>query len=132
MLYPTTINPEPNIDNIHLVGSGSQHCFTFTLPAYGAKNVLVIHMAGNLNQDHSLRVWISVAPGDTPAVQTPQFASFWHANRNDQEYITVFDENNPIQDLRSPLGLPPGDYTVNILNLVNRENVYSFALTDYV
>jgi hypothetical protein len=129
MLYQTTINPEPTLDETYLIDPGSQHCFPFTLGAEEAKNVLVIHAVGN--QDHSLRVWISRAPGDTPVVQSPHFASFWHANRNDQEYITVFDEDSPIPGLRSPLGLPTGDYTVNILNLVNRQNVYSFTLTDY-
>ncbi len=132
MLYPTEINPQPSIDDeIYIVPSGAQHCFPFTLNANAAKNVLVIHMAGNHNQDHSLRVWISREPGDAPVVQTPHFASFWHANRNDQEYITIFDKDHPIQDARQSLGLPTGDYTVNILNLVNRENAYSFRLTDF-
>lgn len=130
MLYPTTINPDPTIDDVYVIPSGAQHCFPFVLDGGDAKAILVVHMAGTANQDHSLRVWVSRAPGDSPAQPEPHATAFWHPNRNDQEIITVFDEDMPREAMRLPLGLPPGNYTINVLNLVNRENAYSFRLTD--
>lgn len=131
MLYPTTISPDPNVDGFHIIPSGNLFCFPVVLEADSLKHIMVVHVAGSANQDFSLRVWVSVEPGDRPAVETPYYI-IWYANRNDAEITTIYDEANDAPAFNTTVPLPPGNYTVNVLNLVNRENAFTIVLTDEV
>lgn len=128
MLYPTSVNPDPNSFNVYEIASGNLFCFEFVLGDNEAKEILITHPFG-INQDNSLRCWISRDPGSNPVVEVPYYI-IWHANRNQFEIRTVVSEGADFPNAKMPIELPAGNYVVNVLNLVNSANAFTYTLTD--
>jgi hypothetical protein len=64
-------------------------------------------------------------------VNSQSHRSYWHPNRTNTEFVVIHDEEtipDPVPDMPRPL--PQGDYFVNILNLGNTPNRFSFLLTE--
>lgn len=81
-------------------------------------------------QDHSLRAWVSIVPGDTPVVLYPAAVSVWNPNRLSlPEIITVYDSALATPDAQKPLPLAPGTYTLNVENLISATNAFLISLT---
>jgi len=77
-------------------------------------------------QDFSMRAWISRLP-EGPSEGTNHYTRHWPINRI-AEIVVIYDRNLPVPDIVGRLiAVDPGDYYVNILNLVNEENSFSFA-----
>lgn len=80
-------------------------------------------------QDYSLRFWLSMKPN---GIFVPTNASFYHMNRTADRLYLYYDMNSTPPSAPNILGIPvpTGSYKLNILNLVNAENVFSFSSTD--
>jgi hypothetical protein len=126
MLYRFTLSEEGAFE--YHIDPGAGIAFAFTLAPSDVKNVIIVQIAPN-TQDNALRCWVSHQMGGTQVVEYPINVAFWHANRVPNEIITVYDQALP-PPVGAALPLAPGSYYVNILNLTNEKNAFSFVLTD--
>ncbi len=128
MLYPTTIvNDLAAIEGMSAVASSSSIVCPITIAAQTGILLSMVQLAPT--QDYSLRAWVSYQPGGQ---FLPTISSYWHLNRHNDQMIFVYDMNSPIPNTLCnvhAIPLPAGNYTLNILNLVNAENVFSFSST---
>lgn len=126
MLYPITVSATP--DDNQALNSSSLYAIPFTLEEGGSLRCIIVHTAPT--QDHSLRCWISTTAGDTQ-VDAASHLSYWHPNRTNAESVIIHDTDVEVflgSSFARPL--PPGEYFVNILNLGNSINSFSFLLTE--
>jgi hypothetical protein len=130
MLYPMTRNPTPNAFNNYVIPNGNLFCFDFTIAAGDQKVLSVVLTAGVNNQDHSLLAWVSEQPGGNVMYDKPAYLQQWHPNRTDGDSVTVYDSNLVTVSADFPFGLTPGSYVLNVLNLTNLINSFSYTLTD--
>jgi hypothetical protein len=123
MLYPTTTYPLAGFPPMAAIDSSNLLVIPITIPALQGLMFGLAQLSPT--QDYSLRAWISRTPGGD---FVPTNASYWHLNRTPDQLILVYDMNGtppPGNILAIPLFV--GDYNLNILNLVNTENVFSFS-----
>ncbi len=126
MMYPYTVIDEVSPNNIYTVDSGSMLAFPITLGEEGVFEITPQHVAMGI-QDHSLRLWVSREIGGPTLGRGP--TERIHPNRTPKETLKVYDAALDAPDGLA-LALEPGDYYVNVLNLVNSRNALSFLLTD--
>jgi hypothetical protein len=131
MLYPTTINPAPTYQTNYVIPNGNLYSFTFTLNPGDQQSISIIHTAGDFNQDRSLLAWVSTQPGGQYFYNLPAYLQCWHPNRriNSGEFI-VYDSSLDTVQADYAIPLAPGNYFINVLNLVNLANAFSYILTD--
>lgn len=115
--FPTLINPG------HLV------VIPWTLSSETILEISVVHTAPKEFQDYSIRVWLSQYPGSNSLFYIPSNMIVWHPNKIGTDPVVVYDENLPDPDFFAMGSLSPGNYWINILNLVNTENSFSCVLT---
>lgn len=128
MLYPFETITEPSDDDSYAIPSGCGKAFPLNLESEERLNIIVVHTAMGV-QDHSLRVWVSRQVGGAEVRFDPPNATYWHANRNAQEIVMAYDESLDRPEGYS-IALEPGAYFVNVLNLINSANTFSFLLTE--
>lgn len=126
MLYPLTLDPSPALDNSHLVQPGCLLAFTLDLAPGMSIDIVATHLART--QDHSLRLWISRAPGGESVDHAKPSVAFWHPNRTPTEIVRVQDAALAVAT-PATLAVPPGRYWLNALNLVNSVNQFRLTLT---
>lgn len=126
MLYPLTLDPPPSSDHSHVVAPGCLLAFTLDLAPGTALDIVATHLART--QDHSLRLWVSRAPGGESVAHDPPSVAFWHPNRTPTEIVRLQDETLP-RAVPASLLVPPGRYWLNALNLINSVNHFRLTLT---
>lgn len=131
MLYPTRLITETTPNHNYKIPNNSLYAFALTIGDDEAKNIVLMHTALD-RQDFSIRAWVSRDVAGSEVVFIPHSVSFWHPNRSPHEIITIFDKNMTVPDVSAPLGLEPGDYFLNILNLSNAENSFSYFLDESI
>jgi len=126
-LYPTSALILPQMQGINAIQSSSALLAPFTLMPGTAMQFSGSQLSPT--QDYSIRLWMSVLPGGD---FIPTIFSYWHLNRTADQLITPYDMSYPAPSGRYviPVPLLPGDYYLNVLNLVNAENVFSFSSTE--
>ena len=127
MLYPIAILDLPTMQGMNAVNPGSAVATTFTLQPGSGWSMAMMQLAPT--QDYSLRAWISALPGGQ---FLPTRMSYWHLNRKNAPVVVVYDLAITPDSLETGYAVPllPGVYVLNILNLVNSENVFSFSATE--
>ncbi len=134
MLYPVInldpVPPSPE-EGRYTLPSGTLGVLAITVPTAGVIQ-LVMHQliadTTNLPQDHSIRAWVSTQKGGNPVIENPVSAAQWTLSALQNRVITVYNlmGNYVPDDEHVSIGIPPGDYWLNVLNLVNEAN--SFAV----
>lgn len=125
-----TRNPTPGGFNNYQIPNGNLFCFDFTINEGDQFNLSVVLTAGICNQDHSLLAWVSVQPGGNVMYDQPAYLQQWHPNRTNGDFFTVYDSTTTTATGDFALGIAPGSYILNVLNLTNRLNSFSYTLTD--
>jgi len=125
-LYPTTAVDISTINTMGCIESSSLLTIAITVPSLGGIKFAMSQMSPT--QDYSIRVWFSILPGGD---FIPTNASYWHLNRYVDQILTLYDinANKPTGSNILAIGVPSGNYNLNLLNLVNSENVFSFLAT---
>lgn len=125
-MYDSTLIDTPAPNNIYTVEHGRLVAFPLTITEGQAVRIVTAHLAVGI-QDHSLRVWVS---SDIGGISVARGANeFWHPNRNAQETVAVYDRSMVAPD-ENGIAVEPGTYYVNVLNLINSRNAFSFVLTN--
>lgn len=125
MLYDVIdINPD-DVAGMFEVPSGNVANIQLNLPA-GAYILIKLAQIGYA-QDYSLRAWISVYSDGVPI--EPEYNREFALNRQIESFV-LYDRlaTNLVlpSDLRNVPALP-GSYILNILNIVNSINAFSFS-----
>jgi hypothetical protein len=127
MLYPFALTT-PNDSGSYNLNSGSGIAFAFDIVSNGSVSLLVVLTAIE-QQDSSLRCWVGHDVGGSPLIAFPPDEPLWHAQRIAHPMITVYDKSLSRPQYELSIGVTPGSYFVNILNLTNAKNQFSFLLT---
>jgi hypothetical protein len=97
----------------------------FVVPTGGKTKLFLVHTGKA--QDYSAQAWISAEPDGRPVTSTTNMSEKWFPNRRAINPVIVFD-----QAISTPhgltVGLPPGRYFLNILNVSNEPNEVGFWL----
>lgn len=126
MLYPVVNMDVP--EGMHEVPSGHLAVAPLPLAASAALRIIVVQVSRT--QDHSLRVWISREPGGVSIAYAPISVAYWHANRAPDEVVVLHDDSVPNPTAHPAIAAPPGDYVLNVLNLINSPNVFTVAVSE--
>lgn len=121
MIYDYQLVSVPSENDTYEVGSGRMLVFPFTLSEGQQLTIYSQHILAG-SQDHSLRIWVSDQI-DGRYFTTRSDSGYWHPNRTPGENIIVYDKNIDAP-VGSVLPLEPGDYYINVLNLVNSRNAF--------
>lgn len=126
MLYPTLTVDLASAQGMLAVAPGSMIAVPFLLTA--AQGVAFALSQWSPTQDFSLRAWISQHPGGRCL---PGSDAFWHLGRQADRVVLAcpLGAKPPILNNCLSLGLAPGSFTLNVLNLSNSENVFLFSST---
>lgn len=129
-LYPIRIIARDDAvgQPLHEITNGGLAAVPLSIAADQAIKVTVLHAAPT--QDHSLRCFLSDRPGGNAVGTAPVSAIYWHANRVPNEPVIVATEGAAPDDGTPVIVVPPGDYYLNVLNLVNTANVFSLTLVE--
>lgn len=128
-LYPVTVINTVSPSDIYAIDQGSLIAFPFSVQPNQVLGITVTHLALGV-QDHSIRCWVSHA-NDAGGVSLGDHLNteFWHPNRTPTESILVHDRATVV-DSSLAIGVDPGDYVVNVLNMVNSRNVCSIVIAE--
>ena len=129
MLYPLNIITELDPSNLYMINQGSLIAFPFTVGSGQSYDIAITHTRPT--QDYSLRAWVSGPdPGGEELIVSPQSVAFWNPRRNPNliEVVTVHDIAVPPPGPMS-IAVAPGNYHVNVLNLISMLNGFAFSLT---
>jgi hypothetical protein len=132
MLYPVVDFAYPPTDGLYSLPQGNMGVFQFTV-APGQrimfKMAQVIGNYENIPQDQSIRCWVSFIKGGASVHETPITAKQWHLSALLRDDIVVYDSTS-VEVEPPTIGIPvePGAYWLNVLNLVNQPNMFSFVL----
>jgi hypothetical protein len=133
MLYPIVefALPTEGEDAYNTLPSGNLGVFPITLPVGGVLRVFLNQLIAdrnNLPQDLSLRGWISTQKGGNPVIDSPSAASTWTLSPLQRRVVVIYDmmDEAPLAD-GILLGIMPGAYWLNVLNLVNEANSFTLA-----
>lgn len=126
MLYPTTTVDLAAMPAMNLLEPGSLLVIPLTVaPGSG---LLCSMLQLSPTQDYSLRGWLSRLPC---GLFLPTNTSYWHFDRYNEQQVAIYDRaRDPLPATLGnlyPLAVAPGAYCLNILNVVNSENIFSFA-----
>jgi hypothetical protein len=126
MLYPS-ITLDPLIANLHnnVVPSGTLVVLPIDMTSVQMTQIKMLQIS--FTQDFSLRAWLSVYPGGTPL--PPGY--FPLLRTSGVPFVVYCAGQTPSPpDLASLV--EPGRYMLNVLNLTNVENEFSFNKMDLV
>lgn len=132
-LYPITfLLPEDAEFVPNIINQGCMTVIPFTLNEGGG--IIFSALQAALTEDFSIRAWFSLEPNSNPIIIDPPILSTFSLLRTPFE-IVVYD---PSVDPPAPLsnttyqslyGLPPGPLFFNLLNLINKPNIFTFGMT---
>jgi len=133
MLYKTIELSYPTETNKFILPSGVLGYFPVTLEAGKALTFSMNHLILDplhLPQDFSMRGWFSrKVPGGVSVIYTPESLSRWHLTALQKRIIQLYDSSSNIEPTQpSSIGLLPGEYWLNILNLVNETNFFALNI----
>lgn len=126
MLYPVDLTTRNDEDHYE-VHSGSARAFAIEVEPGQSLQIRVV-MTKESQQDWSLRCWVSNIVAGNPVIDLNPNEPIWHAHRDAQFYMTVYDEALP-RPTTQHMELPPGSYFLNVLNLTNAPNSFFLSLT---
>jgi len=131
MLYPTTTITYPG--GPYKLPPGNLFVLQIDL-AVGQTATLVMRQQApdptHLPQDLSIRCHISHKPGGGSVIENPPNAASWHLSGLQSDAVVLYD----VSTLEEPewnaikIGLMPGRYWLNVLNLVNESNTFSLDI----
>lgn len=122
-LYPTTIiDPDAALGN-NAIASGTLICIPIDMTS--SQMVQIVLSQLSLTQDYSLRTWVSVYP-DGNAIAPGLFPIL----RNGGLPFIVYVPGQTPPSNTYAIRVTPGSYYLNILNLTNEANVFSFNLIE--
>jgi hypothetical protein len=144
MLYPTTTIDLAQMAGMTRLEASSLLVIPLIVTPSGVLRCAMMQLSPT--QDYSIRGWLSRLPG---GLFLPTHASFWHFPRGYEQQIVIHDRALAVPDdppgpgdqlgpygqrlgglgTRYPLAVSPGSYCLNILNLVNGGNIFSFSAT---
>lgn len=132
MLYPINVLIYPSMYNQFTLNPGSLGVIQIVLNS-GGSMVLemnqLIYNPHHMPQDFSMRSWISMQQGGNPVVDAPP-ASSWLLTALQKRIITIYDAFAGIGPYEGiSIGLTPGNYWLNVLNLVNETNSFFLEIT---
>ena len=129
MLYPVTNIDISVIPETNFILAGNLTTISLTIAPLTGQMISMMQVAPT--QDFSMRVWISP---QQDGQFTPLNASFWYLNRYLNSTFLFYDLNGTPPTTIAPTGynlilVPvfPANYYLNVLNLVNAQNIFSFA-----
>jgi len=133
MLYEKIELTYPSETNKFILPPGILGYFPITL---GAGQILTFSMNQlildplHLPQDFSMLGWFSgLFPGGPSIIYTPEYLSRWHLTALQKRIIQIFDSSADIFPTEpASIGLLPGTYWLNILNLVNETNYFALNI----
>lgn len=132
MLYKTIELSYPTETNKFILPSGVLGYFPISLEPGKlltiSMNQLILDPL-HLPQDFSMRGWFSKSPGGVSVVYTPESLSRWHLTALQKRIIQIYDSSSDVEPTEpSSIGLLPGTYWLNILNLVNETNFFALNI----
>ena len=122
-LYPT-IDIDPSVQGRQTSPQGSLALIPITIDPGQAVRVVLLQTGPA--QDFSMRAWVSVLP-DGVSVSTDSVSAYWSLPRMPDMFILHDVAVTPDATAFRTIPVPPGSYVLNILNLVNSENTFSFS-----
>lgn len=132
-LYPITILQPADAENIpNIIMQGCLTAIPFTLHTGGG--IIMSALQAALTEDFSIKAWFSSIPGGPPINYDPPVLSVFSLLRTPFE-IVVYDPTvappAPLSNtsFQSFYPLPPGEIFLNLLNLINKPNVFTFGMT---
>lgn len=118
-------------DVYNTLPSGSLGVFPLTLTQGGTIKLFLNQLIGdrtNLPQDQSIRGWVSTQKGGNPVVDSPAAASTWTLSAMQRRVVTIYDLMDDAPTVEGMMiGIMPGDYWLNIYNLVNESNSFTLS-----
>ena len=123
MLYPVVnINPS-SIEGMHVVPPGN--LVAVPLSIISGQVLKFVVLQNSPTQDFSMRAWISITPGGATVGNTLT-TQYWPVVRY-PDVIVLHDMNVVLPDVLRTIPVLPGSYTLNVLNLVNEKNVFTYS-----
>lgn len=118
-------------DVYNTLPSGSLGVFPITLPQGGVIKIFLNQLIAdrnNLPQDFSLRGWISPQKGGNPVIDNPSTLASWAITALQRRVVVLYDMLDEAPAVEGVLiGILPGAYWLNVLNLVNEANSFTLA-----
>lgn len=122
-LYPTTIiDPDAALGN-NAIASGT--LISIPIDMTNSQMIQIVLSQLSLTQDYSLRTWVSIYP-DGKAIAPGLFPIL----RNGGLPFIVYVPGQTPPSNTYAIQVTPGSYYLNILNLTNEANVFSFNLIE--
>jgi hypothetical protein len=131
-LYPITIlQPEDAEFVPNIIYQGCMTVIPFTLNVGGG--IIFSALQAALTEDFSIRAWFSLMPNSNPIIIDPPILSTFSLLRTPFEIVVYDPDVSPPAPLsnttyQSLYPLPPGQLYFNLLNLINKPNIFTFAM----
>ena len=135
MLYESFLFEYPTEYNKYTLLPGTLGYFVINLAPMQSLTLSLNQLIPNphhLPQDQSIRSWISTLIGGQSVVYSPESLNHWNLTALQKRIIQVYDSTNlsATQDLA--IGLTPGSYWLNVLNLVNETNYFALNIASNI
>jgi hypothetical protein len=132
-LYPITILQPDDAANIpNIIMQGCMTCIPFTLNNGGGIIISALQVA--LTEDFSIKGWFSSQPNGQPFDVDPPILATFSLLRSPFEIVVYDPSVSPPAPLsntsyQSFYPIQPGLIYLNLLNLINRPNIFTFGMT---
>lgn len=133
MLYQSLVFDYPAVLFQNTLPSGVLGLVAMTVPSNGYLKLAMNQMMPDplhTKQDRSIQAWVSTSQGGNPVVDLPINVSRWHLTALQRSIMYLYDASDPslgVFDAPS-IGLTPGPYWLNVLNLVNETNSFHLEI----
>lgn len=133
MLYQSLVLDYPAVLFQNTLPSGVLGLVALTVPSNGYLKLAMNQLMPDplhTKQDRSIQAWVSTAQGGNPVVDSPINVSRWHLTALQRSIMYLYDANDPsLGVFEAPsIGLMPGAYWLNVLNLVNETNSFHLEI----
>jgi hypothetical protein len=133
-LYPISVlEPADASLGYNTILQGCMVVIPFTLNENGAIIMKAVHAA--LTEDYSIKCWFSLLPNGSPINYEPPTNATFSLLRLPFEIVVYDPATEPpgtlngeeVMQILNPL--PPGQLYFNLLNLINKQNIFTFSMT---